>query len=148
MGRRYRNIKKRLREEKKKKKNRTQVSRTKIEAKVAQFLTCLGIDYRQNQKVGRFNVDFLIGDNFIVECYGDFWHCNPQKYSPDYYNRGLKYEAHERWTKDQNRQKELESMGYHFLVLWESQINDTPKLCKAKVKQLLNGNYNSTIDKR
>ena len=144
MGRKNRNLKKRLRKEREKKRKRTKGSRTKIEAKVAQFLNDMGIKYRQNESVGRFNVDFLIGEKYIIEAYGDYWHCNPQKYPPDYYNRGLKYEAHERWTKDQNRRRELEAMGYAFLILWESEINSAPKLCKINMKQLLNGNYKST----
>lgn len=146
MGRRFRNIKKRSRKERKKKQKKTRNSRTKIESKVAQFLDDLGIEYCQNQKVGRFNVDFLIRDKYIVECYGNFWHCNSQKYPPDFYNRGLKCEAHERWAKDQKRQEELEALGYQFLVLWETEINGTPKLCKIKVKQLLNGNCKSPLD--
>lgn len=23
----------------------------------------------------------------VIECYRDYWHCNPSKYSPDYYNK-------------------------------------------------------------
>lgn len=146
MGRKYRNTKKRLRKVRKKEQKKTRVSKTKIESKVAQFLDDLGIEHCQNKKVGRFNVDFLIRNQYIVECYGNFWHCNPQKYPPDFYNRGLKCEAHERWAKDQKRQKELEALGYQFLVLWETEINKAPKLCKIKVKQFLNGNYKSPLD--
>ena len=112
-------------------------SRTKIEATVAQYLNDLHISYKQNQRVDRYNVDFLIGDKFIVECYGDFWHCNPEKYASDFYNRGLKCEAHVRWSKDANRQHKLEQLGYIFLILWESEINSSPKSCKHKVKRLL-----------
>ena len=146
MGRKNRNIKKRLREEKKKEQRKTRISRTKIESTVAHFLDNLGIVYRQNQNIGRFNVDFLVDDKYIIECYGNFWHCNPQKYPPDFYNRGLKCEAHERWNKDQKRQEELESLGYQFLALWENEIQNAPKLCKIKVMRLLNSNYKSPLD--
>lgn len=146
MGRKNRNIKKRLREARMKEQKRTRISRTKIEAKVARYLDDLGLEYKQNHNIARFNVDFLVNDKYIVECYGNFWHCNPQKYSPDFYNRGLKCEAHERWTKDQKRQKELEALGYQFLALWETEINRAPKLCKTKMLQLLSGNYKSPLD--
>lgn len=136
MARKNRNSKKRLLEQKKNQK----VSRTKIEAKVAQYLDCLKIKYKQNSSVGKYNVDFLVDDKYIIECYGNFWHCNPRKYAYDFYNRGLKCHAHEKWDKDENRQRELEEMGYKFLTLWESEINKAPKSCKGKVKRLLDGN--------
>ena len=119
---------------------------TKVEKKVATYLNDLKIAYKQNASVGKYSVDFLVNEKYIIEAYGDYWHCNPQKYSPDYYNRGLKCEAHERWAKDQKRQEELEALGYQFLVLWEHEINKIPKLCKAKVLQLLSGNYKSPLD--
>ena len=119
---------------------------TKIEGKVAQYLDCLGLKYKQNHGVGKYSVDFLVENKYIIECYGNYWHCNPQKYTPDFYNRGLKCEAHERWTKDQKRQEELEALGYQFLTLWENEITSAPKLCKTKVMQLLNGNYKSPLD--
>lgn len=138
MGRKHRNQRKRLRKLDKVKQKKA--SRTKIEAQVAQFLDCLGITYQQNCKIGRYNVDFLIDGKYIVECYGDFWHCSPKKYSPDYYNRGLKYEAQERWRRDELRQDTLESMGHQLLVLWETEIHKEPKYCKLRIKRLLTGN--------
>ncbi len=134
MGRKNRNLKKRLRKQKKER-----PSRTKIEAKVAQYLDCLGIKYKQNHRVGKYSVDFLVENKYIIECYGNFWHCNPRKYASDFYNRGLKCLAHEKWSKDANRQHVLEEMGYGFLVLWESEINKAPKSCKGKMKRLLDG---------
>ena len=143
MGRKYRN--------RRGKKAPKRKSRTKIEAKVAQLLDCMEIPYTQNQSVGKYNVDFLIKECYIVECYGDFWHCNPQKYDADYYNRGLKCEAQRKWKKDNKRQQELESMGYKMLVLWESHINNSPKFCKLQIRSLMggpnNGNNSSGSEK-
>ena len=118
---------------------------SKIESKVAQYLDDLSIEYVQNCPVGKYNVDFLIRDTYIIECYGGYWHCDPTKYEPDYYSRGLKCEAHEKWTKDQHRQSELESMGHSFLVLWESLINSSPRACKSKIKKLLTIPYKGII---
>lgn len=115
-------------------------SRTKIEAKVAGFLDDMHIKYEQNRSVDRYNVDFLIKGKYIVECYGDFWHCSPKKYPPDYYKRVLGYTAQERWDRDKARQEVLEAQGYRFLVLWESEIKakNGPESCKTQIKQLLN----------
>jgi len=130
MNRRRKNNKKRL---------RTTASRTKIEAKVARFLDDLKIDYKQNARVGKYSVDFLIGNEYIVECYGDYWHCSPQKYTSDYYSRGLKCLASARWERDDLRKSELESMGFKFLALWESDINGNSNYCKSKIKKHLTG---------
>lgn len=118
---------------------------SKIESRVAQYLDDLSIEYVQNHPVGKYNVDFLIANKYIIECYGGYWHCDPKKYSPDYYSRGLKCEAHVKWEKDQRRQSELEAMGYQFLVLWESQINGSPRACKSKIKILLTSDEDRTI---
>lgn len=108
-----------------------------IETKVYNILTSLKIPFKVHCQVGKYNVDFLIDDKYIVECYGDFWHCNPKKYPPDYFNRGKKKTAEEIWTRDDCRKKTFEEMGYKFLYLWESDINDKQKLIRQKIKRLL-----------
>jgi hypothetical protein len=35
------------------------------------------------------NVDFVI----VIEYFGDYWHCNPKKYTPDFYTNQLKMTA-------------------------------------------------------
>jgi len=116
----------------KRKKQKTQ-KRPKIETKVAQFLDGLKLNYQQNYRIDKYSVDFFVEGRYIIECYGDFWHCNPKKYEPDYYNKGLKCEAKKRWRRDSERQWSLEAMGYPMLVLWESQINSNAKSCKSKI---------------
>lgn len=128
--------------------NRKQSSKrkvSKIESRVAQYLDDLNIEYVQNHSIGKYNVDFLIGDTYIIECYGGYWHCDPVKYESDYYNRGLKCESHVKWAKDQTRQTELEAMGHLFLVLWESEIISSPRACKSKIKKLLTPTKKSSI---
>ncbi len=61
-------------------------SGTKIETVVAGILTELGVQFCQNVQLGRYNVDFLIRRT-IIECFGDFWHCNPAFWKPEDYNR-------------------------------------------------------------
>ena len=118
---------------------------SKIESRVAQFLDDLRIEYVQNHSVGKYNVDFFIDDTYIIECYGSYWHCDPDKYESDYYSRGLKCEAHTKWAKDQRRQADLESMGHPFLVLWEPLINSSPRACKSRIKKLLTSSEKPTI---
>ena len=124
---------------KKKGSRKNKQTRTKIESRVAQFLTDLGLKYKHNHKLDKYSVDFLVESKYIIECYGDFWHCNPTKYEPEFYNRGLKCLASDRWSKDEFRKKELESMGFTFLALWENEINNNPKYCKSKIRKHLGG---------
>ena len=56
----------------------------------------------------------------IVECFGDFWHCNPSKYSAEYYHRYVHMNASEIWKRDEERIKALKDAGYSVEVIWEN----------------------------
>lgn len=58
----------------------------------------------------------------IIEVYGTYWHCDPRKYTSDYYNKSLKLTAQEIWDRDTKRKNFLESLGYTVKVLWESDV--------------------------
>ncbi|MBA7550674.1 hypothetical protein ES705_43197 [subsurface metagenome] len=64
--------------------------------------------------------------NLIIECDGDFIHCNPAKYSSDFV-RFPKYEtktAKEIWDLDNARTRELIEKGFNVLRLWEFEVNE------------------------
>ncbi len=63
---------------------------------------------------------FIPSERKIIECYGDYWHCNPIKCSPDYYNHLVHLTAQEIWDRDKKRVETLEDAGYHVEVVWES----------------------------
>jgi len=96
-------------------------SKTKQEVKIAEILDRLNLKYEWNFYLNGLVVDFLIGKT-VVECFGDYWHCNPGKYTSDFYNKSLHMTAEEKWEKDSARIKKLESLGYKVNVLWESDI--------------------------
>jgi G:T-mismatch repair DNA endonuclease (very short patch repair protein) len=114
------------------KKNR----KTRIETLVASMLDRMGVEYRQNAQIGRYNVDFIIG-SVIIECLGDFWHCNPLLWPPEKYNRSLHLTAEEKWARDAQRRCALEQQGYHFAAFWESQIRDEPGWVEQAIRELL-----------
>lgn len=109
----------------------------KIEKKVFDMLVSLHRSIKTNATVGKYNVDFLVDDKYIIECYGDFWHCNPMKYSGDYFNRGKKKTANEIWERDECRKKLFKELGYEFLSLWESEINGNTKTSLKRIKQFV-----------
>jgi very-short-patch-repair endonuclease len=109
----------------------------KIEQTVSSILSRLNLPFKEQVSVDKYTVDFLVDDKYIVECYGDFWHCNPQQYTSSYFNKGKRKTAEEIWQRDMERKKKFEEMGYKFLCLWESDIRKNPKIIKSKIKRYI-----------
>ena len=63
---------------------------------------------------------FIPSQNKIVECFGDYWHCNPKKYAPDYYHNYVHMNASEIWHRDAERVKSFQEAGYTVEILWEN----------------------------
>lgn len=110
--------------------------KTRIETIVAGMLDHLGARYEQNVQVGRYNVDFVVGTT-IIECFGDFWHCNPALWPPDRYNGSLHMTAAQKWARDHARAEVLRSQGYGFVSFWETQIRERPREVEAALRQLI-----------
>lgn len=105
---------------------------TKLEQRVASFLDTKGIFYSQNKGIGhgnRYVVDFLLEGKTVIECYGDYWHCNPKHYAPDFYNKSLHMTAQAKWEKDEARLSVLDSCFFRVLVVWESDDVES-ELCR------------------
>lgn len=112
-------------------------SLNKIEQQVFDILKRLNVKLQTQVEIDKYSVDFLVNDRYIIECYGDFWHCNPQKYAPEYFNKGKKKTAREIWNRDKERRHRLEEMGYKFINLWECDIKSNTKKVKSKIKRYL-----------
>jgi len=112
-------------------------SLNKIELTVFELLKRLRVRFETQVEIDKYSVDFLVNEKYIIECYGDFWHCNPQKYSPSYFNKGKRKTAKEIWERDLERRKYFEGLGYKFINLWECDIKDNPKKIKTKLKKYL-----------
>jgi very-short-patch-repair endonuclease len=106
-----------------------------IESKVERILQSLNVSYQPQASIDKYTVDFLVNEKYIVECYGDYWHCNPHRYTSSYFNKGKKKTAEEIWHRDMERKAQFEKMGYKFLCLWENDINNHPKIVRSKIKQ-------------
>jgi hypothetical protein len=63
---------------------------------------------------------FIPSQNKIVECYGDYWHCNPNKFNADYFHTIKKMTAKEIWEYDKNRVDLLKNAGYDVEIVWEN----------------------------
>jgi G:T-mismatch repair DNA endonuclease (very short patch repair protein) len=60
----------------------------------------------------------------LIEFNGDYWHCNPEKYEPNFYHQVKKIRAHEIWANDAKRLETISSLGYRIHVIWESEYKN------------------------
>lgn len=76
--------------------------------------------------VHSFRVDSKIFDiyipslNLLIEYNGDYWHCNPAKYEPHYYNHKKNKTAMEIWEYDKHKLYLAKKEGYNCEVIWET----------------------------
>lgn len=121
-----------------KRRRESKSSLNEIEQKMLNLLKSMKVSFKSHVDVGKYNVDFLVNDLYIVECYGDYWHCNPRRYNSNYFNKGKKKLAVDIWKRDEQRKKTLEKMGYKFFYFWENEINNDIKSIKAVLKRYIN----------
>lgn len=94
--------------------------RSKLETKLLPYLP----EYRNNVQISYYNVDFINEETkHIIEVYGDYWHCNPNKYADDFMHPYFKMTAVARRKIDEERIAYLESLGYRITIVWESDLN-------------------------
>ena len=106
-------------------------SYSKKELSLHQYLS----DYTRNSRIGNYRPDYLNEKTkHIIEFNGDFWHCNPLTYSPDFYHPILKMTAAEKWKLDEQRTRYLESLGYTVTVVWESDLKEFIRQLKTRDK--------------
>jgi hypothetical protein len=63
---------------------------------------------------------FIPTENKVIECQGDYWHCNPSSFKPNYYNNMIHLTAQQIWNRDAEKKRLLESAGYKVEVIWEN----------------------------
>lgn len=103
------------------KSRKSQKSPSSIEKKFAKELENQNILYIQQFVIlDKFKVDFLIGDNIIVECDGDYWHNLPNIIE-----------------KDKIRDKILIENGFIVFRFWEHEINDNVSNCVNKLNHII-----------
>jgi len=73
----------------------------------------------------------------IIEYNGDFWHCNPKIYSPEYVNPRTKLTASKKWKLDAEKINFAQSQGYEVLIVWESEFKENKEEVLSKCIQFL-----------
>jgi hypothetical protein len=89
-----------------------------------------------------YSLDFYDSSlNIAIEIYGDYWHCNPELYNEDFFNKNKQKTAKEIWEFDKKRrQKIINLTNAKFYVIWEKDWNKN----KENVKKFLLNEVNIT----
>jgi len=108
---------------------------TKPQRIINSMLDDLGIEYVNEKCFEYYAVDnYLPKQNLVIEVMGDFWHCNPVKYSSC-----SSYEIHKkRIPKDKAKSTYFKNQyGIKILYLWETDIYENPELCRMLVQEYI-----------
>jgi G:T-mismatch repair DNA endonuclease (very short patch repair protein) len=101
---------------------------SKKEKDIIEFLKKLGIESIQSYRVDTKICDIYIPKyNLIIEYFGDYWHCNPNKYKSDYFNQKKNMLAEEIWDYDKKKVDLIVSYGYNLEVVWEKELKHNNK---------------------
>lgn len=95
---------------------------TRPEMAVRAALETLGDSFEQQRIIYPYVVDFFLPErNAIIECLGDYFHCNPEKYP-----HGPVDDRQREWIeKDRQRFPALERMGFRLITIWASEIKNS-----------------------
>ena len=84
----------------------------------------------------------LKDEKLIIECFGDYWHCNPTKYSSEFFHEVIKKTAKEIQEKDNRKLEYYKSKGFDILVIWESGWNNNKDFYKQRILDEINKKRN------
>lgn len=96
---------------------------SKVEKRFAEILQKEGIDFKQQKWINKFSYDLRLNNSkVIIEVEGDYWHCNPKKYSADFIHPTRKIKAQDIWFYDELKRINAEKYGYKVIYVWEFEI--------------------------
>lgn len=112
---------------------------------VNDILDRIGVNFTNEFGIKYYSIDNYLTDyNLFIEVMGDFWHCNPIRYS------NIKYH-NQRESIRRDKAKATYVKKYFkipILYLWETDINKNPDMCEKIIMEFINKNgllknYNS-----
>lgn len=112
------------------------VIRSKKEKEIIVEIKKMGYVVKHSFRVDTKICDVFIPSlNLIIEYNGDYWHCNPKKYDPDYFNQKKQKTAKELWEYDKNKIDLIKEKGYNLEIVWESDLKDDNTLINKLIKK-------------
>jgi G:T-mismatch repair DNA endonuclease (very short patch repair protein) len=89
---------------------------------------------------GRYYLyDFVVLKPYklCIEFHGDYWHCNPVKYAPDFIHSHLQLSAQEIWDKNLQKQLVIEAQGFRYHVVWENDWRTDKVSCLEVITNII-----------
>lgn len=117
--------------------NRSITTNTKPQIKINRLLESLNITYQNEYDCKYYSIDnYLPQQNLMIEVMGDFWHCNPIKYTQ------VKQEIQKkRIPKDKAKHTYImNKYKIEILYLWEYDINNNATLCEKLIQKYISNN--------
>jgi G:T-mismatch repair DNA endonuclease (very short patch repair protein) len=112
------------------------VIRSKKEKEMVVEIKKMGYKVQHSLRVETKICDIFIPSlNLIIEYNGDYWHCNPKKYNPDYFNQKKQKTAKELWEYDKNKIDLIRGKGYNLEIVWESDLKEDNTLINKIIKK-------------
>jgi len=112
------------------------VIRSKKEKEIVVEIRKMGYVVQHSLRVETKIYDIFISSlNLVIEYNGDYWHCNPKKYKPDYFNQKKQKTAKELWEYDKNKIDLIREKGYNLEIVWESDLKMDHTLIYKLIKK-------------
>ncbi|VVC05186.1 Uncharacterised protein [uncultured archaeon] len=89
--------------------------------------------------------DFVVPElSLCIEFYGDYWHCNPEKYQSDFLNSQERKTAQQIWDYDKARIEAIRrKRNFDVFVVWEKdrkeKLEEMKKIVSYRVKYFQDG---------
>lgn len=93
---------------------------SKGESELKLLLEKMSYKTKSQYRVENLRYDiFLIDYNTLIEYNGNYWHCNPELYTSDYFNKKKNMFAWQIWEQDKLKKELAEKNGYKLFIIWE-----------------------------
>lgn len=73
----------------------------------------------------------------IIEFHGDYWHCNPMKYSPKFVHPHCGMTSEEIWKRDHSKLQTALDRGFVVKIVWENDYKNNPQKTIKEAKEWL-----------
>lgn len=84
-------------------------------------------EFKIHNEIRKVYTDFLVENNIIIECYGDYWHCNPNKFDTNYFHTQIQKTANQIWNDDKDRIEFIKDKYKNVIIIWEYDWNKDKK---------------------
>jgi hypothetical protein len=117
-------------------------NRSKAEDELISYLRSIGLEVIPNFLIESKIFDLYIPKfNLLIEYNGDYWHCNPKKYQPNYINKKKNKTAKEIWEYDKNKIDLARKNNYSYEVIWELDYKKDKSILKNIITKYENKHY-------